>query len=117
MSYFTETFGNILEFKGEAELAYAKRREHETGTHKHGEGAKSYKSGRSEINSNSHDAHGLNKDNYTLKTRTNTAKAQSHHYELDDRKDPIRHSINKHNTKNESFDPVYNNLVNMGIID
>lgn len=55
MSYFTETFERILEFKGEAELAYAKRRYNERGTGIHNGVGKHYsKEARNSVNSNDH---------------------------------------------------------------
>ena len=58
MGYFTETMA-LVEFKGDAEMAYASRREHERDTGKHYKGYEDYgkrvhSMGREALNSNDH---------------------------------------------------------------
>ena len=143
MSYFTETFESILEFKGEAELAYAKRIQSEKQTHKHGNftddesyGKYMYRNGVSVVSrkSQTKDTSNPHNDAYTPKGLTNrktgTVK-QNYKNQVDYHnyvknsvyggKDnsAVQHSIEKHNKKvnKESFDPVYEDLCRMGIID
>lgn len=104
------------EFKGEAELAYARRREEEIGTHRHnGQGARSYKDSRNQISNNRHDAnmrYGLNKNNYEKETKWNKDMASTYHQDLDDMKDPVSHSIAKHNKKvNKESTSIFDTLL------
>ena len=125
MSYFTETFESILEFKGDAELAYAKRRAYErsTGWHRtNTSGSDSYKRGMDQINNNYHQyksGRAGSKPDYDNASNDTKKSARLIHDELDKDRNSISHSIAKHNkkAKHESFDPVYEDLCRMGVID
>ena len=149
MSYFTETFESILEFKGDAEASYAVRRASEkvSGDHSVGKiaatASKAYNADGPDKATNSKEY--IRRKNESNKTRrmastiasnkdaTNMAKSSLKYYggkSERDRKemDAISKlnnrgitSQNGHDSlkrvKREGYDPVYEDLCRMGIID
>ena len=125
MSYFTETFESILEFKGDIAAGYAERRNAEADTHIHGYGktASEYAKDRAmnpigTKNGNVYKdmkeyskKHGTGiKDEYKSYNSNQKSRAEFTHRDLDNRRNDAK-------TKHESFDPVYEDLCRMGIID
>ena len=98
------------EFKGEAEVAYANRRSNETQTHSHGYGKTFSRSGRNAVSNNNHNASytperlkGRNKEetrsNYNHQVAYHKLVADVENRDIDMYKDPVAHSIAKHNKK------------------
>ena len=107
MSYFTEVFDEVhdsLEFKGDAERAYAKRRTDERMTHDHKYGKYASQYAKDDVNNNYHDKRYNAK---TLSTGDIYNKMEKHNYESNLQKQKAenehrKNDVERHNRKVEA---------------
>ena len=115
MSYFTETFESILEFKGDIAAGYAsaRRLNNFSGDHKIGKqmsNASKKAAMRGGEGNRGTDEH--------YKDITSSGSVSNDKYNAyNAKKDNYTKMRNKQDAKRESFDPVYEDLYRMGIID
>ena len=128
MSYFTETFESILEFKGDIAAGYADRRNYERGTNAHRGGKHASRMAKNATNYHmgAKNGEGIKALDYHSITGNETTKEKykdynrdaKHHADNSNRQmDVEREMRKKYRPRRESFDPVYEDLCRMGVID
>ena len=108
MSYFTETFESIMEFKGDIPAAHATRRQYETGTGDHKYGKSSAARAKDAVNNNKHEMSGTKSG--AAGYRDNVHNGKTIPKQMDDAREYRRKCAK------ESYDPVYEDLCRMGIM-
>ena len=127
MSYFTETFESILELKSDIAKANTRRElwDQQSGNHSHSfqkyNSKDAHEFGQRLKNTRSYDQrNGINNDikaqddAYLKRRADDRARAKSDPAYAEQKK---KEAMARRGTKHESFDPVYEDLCRMGLID